>query len=266
MQPVRPAAVAGLFYPGEPDTLRSLVDNLLADAPSPRDARVPKALIVPHAGYVFSGSVAAAAYATLQKGADRIRRVVLIGPTHRVFVRGIASPGASAMATPLGEMRVDVDALDAAGIPENPLAHAREHSLEVELPFLQRVLPHASVIPLAVGNARIEEVGRVLEALWGGPETVIVVSSDLSHYLSYADGRALDRATAARIEALDPEVLPSDMACGATGINGLLWVARRKHLEPVLLDLRSSGDTAGGRNEVVGYGAFALYEEDRGAR
>lgn len=261
MQLIRPPAVAGLFYPEEPEALGTLVDALLADVAPATDPRIPKALIVPHAGYAYSGPVAASAYGTLRKAASTIRRVVLIGPAHRVAVSGLVSPGAATLATPLGEIPVDLAALDVAGVPESLAAHAREHSLEVQLPFLQRLLPLASIVPLAVGHASAEKVGRVLEALWGGPETLIVVSSDLSHYLPYGVARELDRSTAARIEALDSRDLPSEMACGSAGINGLLWVARRKHLRPVLLDLRSSGDTAGSRAEVVGYGAFALYDE-----
>jgi hypothetical protein len=163
------------------------------------------------------------------------------------------------MRTPLGEVAVDGAALDAAGVPAHPAAHAREHSLEVQLPFLQRLLPRAHVIPLVVGAARAAEVGTVLEALWGGDETAIVVSSDLSHYLPYAVARAVDAETAARVVALD-DTLAGEQACGAAGINGLTWAARRRGMRAAVVDLRSSGDTAGGREEVVGYGAFAFYE------
>jgi AmmeMemoRadiSam system protein B len=179
-----------------------------------------------------------------------------------VFVRGLAWPGTARVATPLGELAVDVDAL--RSVPEvaaDPAAHAREHSLEVMLPFVQRIAPHAKVVPLVGNEASAERVGRVLDALWGGPETLIVISSDLSHYLPYRDGRARDERTAARIIALDA-ALDGDDACGAIGINGLVWLAReRRKLRVELLDLRSSGDTAGPRDEVVGYGAFAVYED-----
>lgn len=257
---IRPPAVAGTFYPSSPAELRDLIDGLLAGITLPARARQPKAIVVPHAGYVYSGPIAASAFARLAPFAARIRRVVLVGPAHRVDLDGLASPGASMLRTPLGNVPVDVDALAGlAGVEVDPIAHAREHSLEVELPFIQRVLPHARVVPLAVGHATPEQVGRTLEALWGGDETVVVVSSDLSHDLPYDAGRERDRATAAHIVALDERPLRGDEACGAAGINGLAWVARRKGLVCELLDLRSSGDTAGGRREVVGYGAFALF-------
>jgi AmmeMemoRadiSam system protein B len=247
-----------MFYPGSPGELGATVDRLLAAVQVPANAGCPKALIVPHAGYVYSGPIAASAFARVAPYADRITRVVLVGPAHRKYVAGLVSPGATHLRTPLGELPIDTEALSALGIPADPVAHAREHSLEVELPFLQRVAPRASVIPLAGTRAEPEAVGRVLEALWGGPETLIVISSDLSHYLPYQEGRAIDEATAARIVAADE--VDAETACGSIGINGLAWVARRHHLKIELLDLRSSGDTAGSKDEVVGYGAFAIYE------
>jgi AmmeMemoRadiSam system protein B len=259
---VRASAVAGLFYPGEKGVLRDQVDALLRDAAPPGDPRTPKALIVPHAGYRYSGPVAASAYATLLPARDRIRRVVLVGPSHRVYFVGLALPGASAFDTPLGPVPVDPQA--SALLPSlgaSARAHADEHSLEVQIPFLQRVLSDFSIIPLLAGEATGPDVAAVLEALWGGPETAILVSSDLSHYLPYPDARAVDAATARRITHLDPAPVRHDEACGATPINGLSVVARRRGLAPLLLDLRSSGDTAGGRAQVVGYGAFAFYEE-----
>lgn len=260
LQPVRPPAVAGTFYPASPEQLGALVQGLLAEAGAFTGAQ-PKALVVPHAGLVYSGPIAATAYAALRPVADRITRVVLVGPAHRVHVDGLVSPGVMALRTPLGDMPVDLRALDAVpDVPIDAKAHAAEHSLEVQLPFLQSVLPRAAIVPLVVGRATAEEVGRVLEALWGGPETLIIISSDLSHYLPYAEGRAVDRRTAERIVALDANLDP-EQACGCAGVNGLLWVARRKGLHGRLLDLRSSGDTAGPRSEVVGYGAFAFSEE-----
>lgn len=191
---------------------------------------------------------------------ERIERVVLVGPAHRVYVDGLVTPGASRVRTPLGELVVDEAALRTLpGIAANPTAHAREHSLEVELPFLQRVAPRAKLVMLAGTRAEPEVVGAALEALWGGPETLIVISSDLSHYLPYARGRSVDEQTCARILALDPTIA-GEHACGSIGINGLVWVARRKQLRVELVDLRSSGDTAGSHDEVVGYGAFAFYE------
>jgi AmmeMemoRadiSam system protein B len=253
---VREAAVAGRFYAATRAELeRSVTELLRAARPTPP----PKALVVPHAGYMYSGPVAASAYASVRDG---IERVVLVGPSHRVRVDGIAAPGAVAMRTPLGDVAVDVDAIASVGVGDSAAAHAREHSLEVQLPFLQRVAPRAKVIPLVASGAGPEEVGRVLEGLWGGPSTLIVVSSDLSHYLPYEVGRAVDEATVARVAALDPTPLTGDEACGAAGINGLVWVARRKRLRAAVLDRRSSGDTAGPRDEVVGYAAIAFYEGD----
>jgi AmmeMemoRadiSam system protein B len=266
MQIVRPPAVAGAFYPSDPSVLREDVDALLARAvPNASDAP-PKALVVPHAGYVYSGPIAASAYARLRKARGLVTRVVLLGPCHRVPVQGIAVPDAEFLETPLGRIPVDLEAIaairDYPEISESARAHAKEHSLEVQLPFLQRVLGDTfKVVPLGVGDATPEEVARVLEALWGGPETLIVVSSDLSHYLPYAIARGVDQYTAQRVLELCPIIDPSE-ACGATPVNGLLIVARHKHLHPTLLDLRSSGDTAGSRDGVVGYGAFGFFEED----
>jgi hypothetical protein len=261
---VRPAAVAGTFYPAAPRVLAQSVDELLRLAPSRVEARPPKALVVPHAGYVYSGPIAAAAYATLAPFADRIRRVVLVGPSHRVYFHGIARPAARAFDTPLGQVPVDEEAAQRVpGVAAIAPAHAREHSLEVQLPFLIRVLKSFSIVPLVVGEVSADEVAAVLDALWGGPETVVVVSSDLSHYLPYDSARRVDSVTARSIVELDPEPLAHEQACGATPVSGLVICARRRGLACELLDLRSSGDTAGGRDQVVGYGAFAFYEEDR---
>jgi AmmeMemoRadiSam system protein B len=254
---VRPPAVAGMFYPGDARELAATVDRMVQAAQSGIRA-CPKALIVPHAGYIYSGEIAASAFALVAPYAQQIERVILIGPTHRVFVDGLASPGAARLATPLGELEVDRGAL--AGIAESPAAHAREHSLEVELPFIQRVLPRAKVVPLAGSRAKPAEVAALLERLYGGPETLIVISSDLSHYLPYAEGRAHDQRTAARICSRDT-TLEGEDACGAIGIDGLAYLAKQKSLRIELVDLRSSGDTAGTKDEVVGYGAFAAYEE-----
>jgi len=259
---VRAPAVAGTFYPETRADLSALLDRLLHDAAPPTRAQAPKAIVVPHAGYVYSGPIAASAFRLFEPIADRIQRIVLIGPAHRVHFNGLASPGAAALATPLGQVRVDGDAL--ATVPEvhdDARAHAHEHSLEVELPFLQRVAPGAAIVPLVVGNASPEVVGGVLETLWGGPETRIVISSDLSHYLPYDEGRRADARTARRIASLTAPAIGPDEACGAAAINGLLFVGRKKQLRGELVDLRSSGDTAGPREEVVGYGAFAFYED-----
>jgi len=223
-----------------------------------------KALIVPHAGYRYSGAIAASAYATLRPLAARIRRVVLLGPTHRVAVRGLALPAATTFSTPLGEIKLDTDAMhELARLPQvvvSDAVHAQEHSLEVQLPFLQTVLQDFKLVPLAVGDASAEEVAAALEAVWGGAETLIVISSDLSHYLPAEVSRLVDRKTADEILKLRP-LGSHQQACGATPLNGLLLAARAHHLQPHLLDLRNSGDTAGPHDSVVGYAAFAFTGE-----
>jgi len=258
---VRPAAVAGMFYPDAPRRLDADVRAYLAEAATTDEPTWPKALIAPHAGYVYSGPIAASAYAQLAPGREAIRRVVLLGPVHRVPVRGLALPEAGAFVTPLGSVAVDREASALArSLPQvvvSAAAHAYEHSLEVQLPFLQRVLAAFSIVPFAVGDASAEEVAAVIDLLWGGRETVIVVSSDLSHYHSYADARRIDRATVDDIEAL-ASTLDHEQACGATPINGFTLCARRHALKPKLLDLRNSGDTAGDKSRVVGYAAFAF--------
>ena len=242
MQRVRPSAVAGTFYPGDPVELRETVSRLLADA---KPGRAPKAVIAPHAGYVYSGPIAASAFKRIPK----VERVVLLGPSHYAWLDGVALPEADFFATPLGEVPIEP-----AGLPRSGAAHQQEHSLEVEVPFLQVQLGEFLLVPLAVGSGGAE----VLDRLWGGPETLIVVSSDLSHYLPYAAAKRTDSATADEIVAL--RHIETDMACGAAPINALLAVARKRKLTAELIDLRNSGDTAGDKSRVVGYGAFAFYE------
>jgi len=261
MDAVRPAAVAGTFYPDTRGVLRRTIEDMLATArPAARPAHI-KALIVPHAGYVYSGPVAASAYALVAGLRDRIRRVVLLGPAHRVYVRGLALPDAARFATPLGEVALDRAGMralqDLPQVTVSAAAHQMEHSLEVQLPFLQTVLGEFSLLPLAVGEATADEVAEVLERLWGGDETLIVISSDLSHFLPAAQARQIDRGTANAILALDAH-LDHDQACGATPVNGLLQAARRHGLRAVELDLRNSADTAGDPQRVVGYAAFAF--------
>lgn len=259
---VRPAAVAGYFYPGAADALRRTVVELLDAAEVPQRAPVPKAVIVPHAGYVYSGAVAAKAIRRFAPHAADIRRVVLLGPTHRVAVRGLAAPSVSAFQTPLGQISIDRAAIDSvADLPQIVIAdepHAAEHSLEVQLPFLQRVLPKFSLVPFAVGMADSAQVAEVLERLWGGDETRIVISSDLSHYLNYDSAKAMDAATAAAIEKLDERPIGFDQACGRLPVAGLLACARRHGLKAERVDLKNSGDTAGSKDKVVGYGAWAF--------
>ncbi|MFP4182416.1 MAG: AmmeMemoRadiSam system protein B [Thiohalospira sp.] len=262
---VREPAVAGMFYPAEAEALRGMVDKYLEAAPAPAEAP-PKALIAPHAGLPYSGPVAATAYRTVAPLRGTVKRVVLLGPSHRVPFRGLAAPDADALRTPLGDIPVDTDAL--AGIADLPdvgvldAAHAAEHSLEVQLPFLQEVLGDFRIVPLVVGDADPETVAAVLERLWGGPETLIVVSSDLSHFHDYATANRLDEATARAITTLHPERVDHDGACGFHPVRGLLTSARRHGLTGELLDRRNSGDTAGPRDQVVGYGAFAFHEPE----
>lgn len=258
---VRPAAVAGSFYPAEPHRLEAEVRAHLAAADAPGGAR-PKALVAPHAGYLYSGPVAGSAFRQLEPWRGAIERVILLGPSHFVPFAGLALPAACAFETPLGEVPVAADgAVRVAGLSQvvvSDLPHAREHALEVELPFLQVALERFELVPLLIGEASPEEVAEVLDRLWGGAETLIVVSSDLSHYRDYATAAALDRATADAIVALDLDRIAAGDACGRNPLRGLLLAARRRGLAACELDLRSSGDTAGGRGQVVGYGAFAF--------
>ncbi len=269
MTSIRPAAVAGVFYPAAARELAQQVAHMLASAHrEPVAQRAPKAIIAPHAGYIYSGPVAASVYALLEPARALIRRVVLLGPTHRVAVRGLALPEADGFATPLGTIELDRAAIVALRqlpqVTASGRAHAGEHSLEVHLPFLQTVLERFTLVPLAVGNAAPEEVAQVLDVLWGGPETLIVVSSDLSHYLAYRQAQAIDRTTADAILGLSSGIT-HEQACGATPVSGLALAARQRNLRPQLVDLRNSGDTAGDRTRVVGYGAFAFFEDSEHA-
>jgi hypothetical protein len=261
----RTAAVAGYFYPADPGDLAAAVKGYIenaVDPPAELRGRCPKALIGPHAGYAYSGPVAGSAYALVLPFAGALRRIVLLGPAHRVRFRGLAASTAETFATPLGEMQVDSQAIAAAselpGVTFNDHAHAQEHSLEAHLPFLQIVCPQALLIPFAVCSASAEQVADVLDLLWGGPETLIVVSSDLSHYYDYATARRLDSETSAAIVRMKPEELGPDSACGRDGICGLLQASVAHGLTAWAVDLCSSGDTAGDRDKVVGYGAYAF--------
>ncbi|MDR3669564.1 MAG: AmmeMemoRadiSam system protein B [Holophaga sp.] len=257
---LRQPVVAGLFYPADPVRLRELVQGLLREAPAA--GAPPKAIIAPHAGYVYSGAVAARGHACLGLGRARIRRVVLLGPSHRVAFRGLAASSATGFATPLGTVPVDAQGVEQAlgldCVRRFDPAHAQEHSLEVQLPFLQEALDDFQLVPLVVGEADPAEVAAVLERMWGGPETAIVVSSDLSHYQDYGAAQRIDQATAAAIVALRPEAIGMEAACGALPVRGLLLAARGHGLGAWALDVRNSGDTAGDRDRVVGYGAFAF--------
>jgi AmmeMemoRadiSam system protein B len=266
---VRAPAVAGLFYPDDAGELRDTVVEHLARA-SVDGGPAPKALIAPHAGYIYSGDTAAHAYRTLADRSAAIRRVVLVGPSHRVYLRGVALPTSRAFATPLGRVEVDSELrreLLAEGLAiEADAPHALEHCLEVQLPFLQVLLGDFTILPLVGGDASAAHVGAILERLWGDPHTLIVASSDLSHYHAYEDAERRDRITCADILAY-ATTLTGEQACGAVALNGLAYAARRRGLHISQLARCNSGDTAGDRQRVVGYAAFALHEDrpDAGA-
>jgi MEMO1 family protein len=261
MERVQPAVVAGMFYPADPEQLRSDIRQYLQQAGA-QTTVPPKALIAPHAGYIYSGPVAGNAYIQLASRSGLITRVVILAPAHRVAFSGIAYASAKAFRTPLGDIDVDLEALSSvAGLPQlqqRDDAFRNEHSIEVHLPFLQETLSDFKIIPLLVGDATPVQVDEVLELLWGGSETLILISSDLSHYLSYDVARKIDREATEAIESLNPDGLSFHHACGRTPVSGLLLAARRHRLKVETLDLRSSGDTAGSRDRVVGYGAYAL--------
>lgn len=255
----RPPAVSGLFYPDDPVELRANIDGFIDRvsrrnrAPSP-----PVAMIVPHAGYIYSGAVAASAYAELRDWVSSYRRVVLIGPAHRVAFQGIALPDVEVFASPLAEMQLDLQAvqelLSLPFVAQNECAHAAEHSLEVQLPFLQTVLADVLLVPLLVGDCTAEMLDAALELVVDA-DTLVVVSSDLSHYQPYAVAQALDTETCASIVRGSPSI-DHQHACGATAVNGLAIYAQRHHWSAELLDLRNSGDTAGSRDQVVGYASL----------
>ena len=262
MSGIRRAAVANMFYPGDPGQLHADIQAMLAEATA--GGAAPKAIIVPHAGYVYSGPVAASAYARLATARNRIHRVVLLGPCHRVPLSGLATSSADYFETPLGMIALDKDAisriLPLRQVQEFDLTHQQEHSLEVQLPFLQEVLEEFSLVPLVVGDTSASEVAQVLDALWDGDETLIVISSDLSHYHDYQTARKMDTSTCQAIEQLDSKAIGHEQACGRNPVLGLLQCAQQRSMKVTTLDLRNSGDTAGSRDRVVGYGAW-MFEE-----
>ncbi len=262
MTVIREPAVAGQFYPGNASELRTAIRVFFEDVPV-KPSPAPKALIVPHAGYIYSGPVAATAYARLHPYHEQYARVILLGPAHHVAVSGLALSAADVFRTPLGDVPLDKEAIAALNMPEVMVfdaTHKLEHSLEVHLPFLQSVIESFSVVPLIVGDVAPDTVAEVIDALWGGPETLIVVSSDLSHYLTYEKARSMDDATCQAIEDFEADRIDHHDACGATPIRGLLIAARRRGMQVTTLDLRNSGDTAGDRNRVVGYGSWLFLE------
>lgn len=266
---VRPPAVAGSFYPADPVRLREMVRGYLQTATKLVETvtelvevPTPKAIIAPHAGYVYSGSIAGAAYVCVAPLVGQIERVVMLSPSHTMAIRGLATTSAQTFQTPLGDVAIDQGAIkQALSLPQVQVldaAHVREHGIEVHLPFLQETLGNFSLVPFVVGLTSPEEVYEVLEVLWGGAETLIVISSDLSHFLNYEEAQQLDEATCVAIEQLQPEGIEQDSACGRRPIQGLLLSAKQRKLSVVTLDLRNSGDTSGSKERVVGYGAWVF--------
>ncbi len=262
MSHIRQPAVAGLFYPAEKQTLKQDVESYLQQANYGRDV-VPKALIVPHAGYVYSGPIAASAYKQLIPVKDKINRVVLLGPSHRVAFHGLAVPKADVFNTPLGNIKIDKEGVRLLEkLPQviaSDQAHQEEHSLEVQLPFLQEILNDFTLIPVVVGDVGRHEVAQVIEKFIDDEHTLIVISTDLSHYHEYNEARRIDRLTSDAIEKIKPNLIGYDDACGRNGLNGMLTVASDKNLTVDILDLRNSGDTAGDKSRVVGYGAYVIH-------
>lgn len=264
METIRPPAVAGMFYPENPIVLKDMIEQNLTQANSASDTSVPKVLIVPHAGYIYSGPIAASAFTLLEPYRQLIKRVVIIGPSHRVGFNGVAISSVDAFDTPLGAIPIDKSAQaklsEIAGVHIIDEAHAAEHSLEVQLPFLQTILDKFSMVPIVAGDASLQLIENIIETLWGGPETLIVISSDLSHYHTYQTAQQLDQITSQAILNLDVNTIDSQHACGSVGIRGFLTFAQHHPLEASLLDLRNSGDTAGSKDGVVGYGAYLFTE------
>jgi len=261
MNTTRRPAVAGMFYPADPELLRQDIELYLQQATPAKF--VPKAIISPHAGYIYSGPVAASAYASLKPAHSKIKHVILLGPAHRVPFIGLAAPSVNSFTTPLGSIPINQALIkQLQRIPQvitMDSAHELEHSLEVQLPFLQVILDDFDLLPLVVGDADMDAVAEVLNLVWGGDDTLIVISSDLSHYHDYNTAQNMDSNTSRAIERLQPEHIHHDMACGRNPVNGLLAVARKKGLRANTLDLRNSGDTAGPKDKVVGYGAYVFH-------
>lgn len=257
---IRPAAVAGLFYPASSNELHQQVRDFLSAAKPTNET--PLALIVPHASFDYSGPIAASAYVNLYPLRDRIKRVVLLGPSHRVGFHGLATSSAHFFTTPLGNIKLDTTMVQQLNqlpqVQTIDAAHAQEHSLEVQLPFLQDVLGEFELVPIVVGEASTSEVAEVIDLAWQGDDTLVVISSDLSHYHDYQSAQQMDQHTCTAIESLNPDAIGVDDACGRHPVQGLLTVAQRRGLHVHTLDLRNSGDTAGSRDQVVGYGAWSI--------
>jgi len=263
MNQIRQPAVAGMFYPADPKILSNDIQHYLDSADDIKAESSAKAIVVPHAGYIYSGPVAASAYKQLFSRRDKIKRVVLLGPSHRVAFSGLAVPASDEFNTPLGNIKIDQAGIQSlSDLPQiivSDQAHRDEHSLEVQLPFLQSILGDFTLIPLVVGDAGRHDVAKVISRLWGGDETLIVISTDLSHYHEYHDAQKMDRATSDAIEKLKPDIIGYEDACGRNGLKGMMTVAIEKNLQAEILDLRNSGDTAGSKDQVVGYGAYVFH-------
>ncbi len=259
---IRLPVVAGMFYPADANELANTVQRLL-DEVEPQDGPIPKALIAPHAGYIYSGAIAASAYVQLIPAKFTIKHVILLGPSHHVPLHGLAASSATHFETPLGLIPIDTRAISQIShfpqVSINDEAHAKEHSLEVHLPFLQLILDEFSLIPLVVGQSTPEEVNQILADLWDGPETLVVISSDLSHYHDYLVAKQLDQKTSSAIEHLDYQHINYENACGRDPVNGLLHFAKQIGMNASTIDVRSSGDTAGSHDQVVGYGAYMFH-------
>lgn len=262
MNQIRQPAVAGMFYPADKQSLKNDIHQYLNNV-SVEQKENPKAIVVPHAGYIYSGPIAASAYKQIIPLKDKINRVVLLGPSHRVAFTGLAVPESDVFNTPLGNIRIDQKSIqqlsDLPQVIASDQAHRDEHSLEVQLPFLQEILGEFSLIPLVVGDAERHQVAEVINRLWGDEHTLIVISTDLSHYHEYNEAQQLDRATSDAIKNLKPDLIGYEDACGRNGLKGMMTVAEEKNLSVDILDLRNSGDTAGDKNRVVGYGAYAFH-------
>jgi len=262
MSAIRPAAVAGTFYPHDPAQLHADIEHMLSN--SPAGTSVPKAIIVPHAGYIYSGSTAACAYAQLVNARTIIKRVVLLGPCHRVPLTGLATSSDDYFETPLGLIPINrasiTNIISLPQVTEFDLSHQHEHSLEVQLPFLQEVLDDFTLVPLVVGDTSAEAISEVLEILWGGEETLIVISSDLSHFHDYKTAQSMDNLTCKAIETLNGEAISNEQACGRNPVAGLLQTAQHHNMNVTTLELKNSGDTAGNKDQVVGYGAWMFDE------
>ena len=262
MDIIRQPAVANMFYPGDASELGDMVEGFLSKI-TPALPTPPKAIIAPHAGYIYSGPIAASVYAELTKSAHTIKRVVILGPSHRVAFYGLAVSDADYFHTPLGDIPLDKKTIQDL-ISQNIVtlfnqAHQFEHSLEVHLPFLQKIYDNnISIVPIVVGDATTQEVSRCIEAIWGDAETLIVISSDLSHYHPYNEAKQLDKDTCTAIEEYNIDAIHSENACGYIPIRGLLHFAKKRNLKVKTLDCRNSGDTAGSKDQVVGYGAYAI--------